>query len=153
MWVYLVRRIIWAAILLLIVSLITFLLGQFGPGDPIEVLLGQYQNPEVVARISAERGLDKSVPEQYYIYLKNALQGDFGESYQYQGRSVGELIPKRIWISAQLGIAATILSLFIGIPVGVYTALKQGTWLDPVVVSITVLFMSVPYSSPGLVCC
>ena len=152
MWVYLVRRIIWAAILLLIVSLITFLLGQFGPGDPIEVLLGQYQNPEVVARISAERGLDKSVPEQYYIYLKNALQGDFGESYQYQGRSVGELIPKRIWISAQLGIAATILSLFIGIPVGVYTALKQGTWLDPVVVSITVLFMSVPvfFTGPGL---
>ncbi len=152
MWGYIVRRVVWAPILLLMVSLITFMLGQFGPGDPIEVLMGQYQNPEVLERISAQRGLDKSVPEQYFIYVKNALRGDFGESYKYRGRTVGELIPRRMWISAQLGIAATILSLFIGIPLGVYTAVKQGSWLDPLVVSITVLFMSVPVflTGPGL---
>ena len=152
MWVYIVRRLIWTPFLLLAVSMITFALGQYGPGDPVQILMGQYQNQEAMERIRVSKGLDKPAYHQYLIYVKDVLRGDFGESYKYRGRSVSELIPKRMWVSTQLGIAATLISLFIGIPLGAYTAIKQGTWVDPVVVSTTVLFMSVPVflTGPGL---
>ena len=144
MGAYIIRRLAWTPILLLIVALITFLLGTYGPGDPIEILQGQYNNPEVVERIREQRGLDRNVFVQYGIYVKNVLQGDLGESFKYRDRTVAELIGKRIWVSAQLGLAASIISLALGIPLGLYTAMKQGTWIDVTTVSITLFFMSLP---------
>ena len=152
MWVYVARRLMWTPVLLLAVSFITFTLGRFGPGDPVQILMGQRSNPEAVERLREQYGLDKPVLVQYGIYIKDALQGDFGESYKYRGRTVSELVVKRMWVSAQLGIAASIISLVLGIPLGVFVALKQGTWLDTMTVSVTILFMSVPVflTGPGL---
>ncbi|MEE9262137.1 MAG: ABC transporter permease [Dehalococcoidia bacterium] len=144
MGAYIIRRLAWTPILLLIVALITFLLGTYGPGDPVEILQGQYNNPEAVERIREQRGLDRNVFVQYGIYVKNVLQGDLGESFKYRDRTVAELIGKRIWVSAQLGLAASIISLALGIPLGLYTAMKQGTWIDVTTVSITLFFMSLP---------
>ena len=144
MGAYVIRRLAWTPVLLLIVALITFLLGTYGPGDPVQVLQGQYSNPEVVERIRAQRGLDRNVFVQYGVYIKNLVRGDLGESFKYQNRTVAELIGKRIWVSAQLGIAASIISLALGIPLGVFTAIKQGTWIDVTTVSITLFFMSLP---------
>ena len=144
MGAYVIRRLAWTPALLLIVALITFLLGTYGPGDPVEVLQGQYNNPEVVERIREQRGLDRNVFVQYGVYIKNLLQGDLGESFKYRDRTVAELIGKRIWVSAQLGIAASIVALSLGIPLGVFTAIKQGTWIDVTTVSITLFFMSLP---------
>ncbi len=144
MGAYIIRRLAWTPILLLIVALITFLLGTYGPGDPVEILQGQYNNPEVVERIREKRGLDRNVFVQYGVYVKNVLQGDLGESFKYRDRTVAELIGKRIWVSAQLGLAASIISLALGIPLGLYTAMKQGTWIDVTTVSITLFFMSLP---------
>ncbi len=144
MGAYIIRRLAWTPILLLIVALITFLLGTYGPGDPVEILQGQYNNPEAVERIREQRGLDRNVFVQYGIYVKNVLQGDLGESFKYRDRTVAELIGKRIWVSAQLGLAASIISLGLGIPLGLYTAMKQGTWIDVTTVSITLFFMSLP---------
>ncbi len=144
MGAYVIRRLAWTPALLLIVALITFLLGTYGPGDPIEVLQGQYNNPAVVERIREQRGLDRHVFVQYGVYIKNLLQGDLGESYKYRDRTVAELIGKRIWVSAQLGIAASIVAVSLGIPLGVFTAIKQGTWIDVTTVSITLFFMSLP---------
>ena len=144
MGAYVIRRLAWTPALLLIVALITFLLGTYGPGDPIEVLQGQYSNPEVVERIRQQRGLDRNVFVQYGVYIKNLVRGDLGESFKYRDRTVAELIGKRIWVSAQLGLAASIVALSLGIPLGVYTAIKQGTWIDVTTVSITLFFMSLP---------
>ena len=144
MGAYVIRRLAWTPVLLLIVALITFLLGTYGPGDPVEVLQGQYNNPEVVERIRQQRGLDRNVFVQYGVYIKNLVRGDLGESFKYRDRTVAELIGKRIWVSAQLGLAASIIALALGIPLGVYTAMKQGTWLDVTTVSITLFFMSLP---------
>ena len=144
MGAYVIRRLAWTPVLLLIVALITFLLGTYGPGDPVQVLQGQYSNPEVVERIRQQRGLDRNVFVQYGVYIKNLLRGDLGESYKYRDRTVAELIGKRIWVSAQLGLAASIVALSLGIPLGVFTALKQGTWIDVTTVSITLFFMSLP---------
>ena len=144
MGAYVIRRLAWTPVLLLIVALITFLLGTYGPGDPVEVLQGQYNNPEVVERIREQRGLDRNVFVQYGVYIKNLVRGDLGESFKYRDRTVAELIGKRIWVSAQLGLAASIVALSLGIPLGVYTAMKQGTWIDVTTVSITLFFMSLP---------
>lgn len=144
MGAYVIRRLAWTPALLLIVALITFLLGTYGPGDPVEVLQGQYNNPEVVERIRQQRGLDRNVFVQYGVYIGNLLRGDLGESYKYRDRTVAELIGKRIWVSAQLGLAASIVALSLGIPLGVFTAIKQGTWIDVTTVSITLFFMSLP---------
>ena len=141
---YILRRLAWTPILLLTVTLITFLLGSYGPGDPVELLQGQYNNPEVVERIREQRGLDRNIFVQYVVYVKNAVTGDLGESFKYRDRTVKELISKRIWVSAQLGIAASLVSILVGIPLGVYVALKQGTWIDITIVSITLFFMSLP---------
>ncbi len=144
MGVYIARRLLWIPFLLLAVTSVTFTLGQYGPGDPVEVLLGQHYNPDVIERIRHQRGLDRPFHEQYASYIWNLLQGDFGESFKYPGRSVGKLIGSKIWVSSQLGIAAMILTIGLGIPLGLISALKQGTWKDSVIVSTTLFFLALP---------
>ena len=152
MWVYIVRRLILVPFLLLVVSLITFTLVHIAPGSPVQILMGKYNDPEVVDRITKHQGLDKPLLIQYGIYIKNAFQGDFGESFKYGQSTVQELIPRKIWVSVQLGIAAVIISVALGIPLGFFAALKQGTWLDTATVSFSLFFMSVPVflTGPGL---
>ena len=70
MWIYIVRRLVWIPILLLFVSLVTFALGRFGPGDPVEVLMGQYADEKVVERIREQRGFNDNIFVQYGNFLR-----------------------------------------------------------------------------------
>lgn len=144
MGTYIFRRMAWLPIILLIVSFITFALGRYGPGDPVELLLGQNYNPDVVERIREQRGLNDNIAVQYGRYLRDISHGDFGESFKYRGRSVADLLKKRMWVSAQLNIAALIISVGLGIPIGLYAALKQGTWVDIAIVFTVLGWQSVP---------
>ena len=144
MGTYIVRRLAWLPVILLIVSFITFALGRFGPGDPVQVLMGQYSDPKVVERIREQRGLNDNIFVQYGRYVGDVVRGDFGESFKYRGRTVGELLKKKMWISAQLNIAALILSVGIGIPVGLYAAMRQGTFWDTGSVFATLVGQSIP---------
>ena len=121
------RRLAWLPVILLIVSFITFALGRFGPGDPVEVLMGQYADPRVGDRIRDQRGLNDNIFLQYGRYVKSVAQGDFGESFKYRGRTVSELLRKKMWVSAQLNLAAIFLSVSIGVPLGLFAAIRQGT--------------------------
>jgi ABC-type dipeptide/oligopeptide/nickel transport system permease component len=141
---YIVRRLLWLPLLLLAVSVITFALGLYGPGDPVQVLMGQHSNPETVARIRQERGLDRPFHEQYVLYVAHALQGDLGESYKYRGQPIGPLILDRIWVSVQLGLVALAMAVFLGVPLGVLAALKANTWVDRLTVGLTVAGISTP---------
>ena len=141
---YVLQRMIWLPIILLIVSFITFALGRFGPGDPVEILMGQYADEQVVERIREQRGLNDPIFVQYGRYLKNVVRGDFGESFKYRGRTVSELLKKKMWVSAQLNIAALFLSVSIGIPLGLFAALRQGTFWDTGTVVFTLLGQSIP---------
>ena len=141
---YVARRLLWTPFLLLIVSLLVFTLGRYGPGDPVEVLLGQRMNEEVAARIRHQRGLDRPFWVQYTTYIGDALRGDLGESFKFLGQPVGPLVTKKAWVSAQLGIAAIAVALAVGLPMGLLAALRQGTWMDTAIVSFTLLFMSLP---------
>ena len=144
MGTYILHRMVWLPIILLIVSFITFALGRFGPGDPVEVLMGQYADPEVIERIREQRGLNDNIMVQYGRYLKNVVQGDFGESFKYRGRTVSELLKKKMWVSAQLNMAALFLSVSIGIPLGLFAAIRQGTLWDTGTVVFTLLGQSIP---------
>ncbi len=149
---YILRRLLWLPFILIVVSFVTFVLGRFGPGDPVEVILGQYNNPAVVERIREQRGLNDPIVVQYGRYVSQVVRGDFGESYKYRGRSVADLLKKKMWVSAQLNVAALIISLGIGVPLGLYAALRQGTFKDVTTVAFTLLGQSFPVflTAPGL---
>ena len=141
---YVLSRLAWLPVILLIVSFITFALGRFGPGDPVEILMGQYNDEQVIERIREQRGFNDPIFVQYGRYIKDVIRGDFGESFKYRGRTVSELLKKKMWVSAQLNIAAISLSLVVGIPLGLFAALRQGTLWDTGTVAFTLLGQSIP---------
>ena len=142
---YLMRRLLWVPLILFFVSFITFALARFGPGDPIRIAAGQFRDPEAFARVRAARGLDKPIYEQYYIYMKGVLTRlDFGESYRYRGRSVNEVLFPAIWRTVQYNSIALVITLALGIPLGVFAARKQGTWMDPASISVFLAIQSIP---------
>lgn len=144
MGAYVIRRLLWLPFLLIVVSLITFALGLYGPGDPVEVRLGTKANAETKARMREQMGLNRPFFVQWGDYVRKAFKGDFGESYTFRGQSVGSLVAKKIWISAQLSVAAMIIGIGLGIPLGLLAALKQGTWLDGALVSFALFFAATP---------
>jgi len=141
---YLVRRLLWAPVILLAVSFIAFTITRLGPGDPVSVAMGQFRDQEVLERVRAEKGLDKPLIEQYGIYLKNLAHGDLGESYVYKNTDIGELIFPKMWVSAQLGLVALIIVFSVGIPLGTFAALKQGERADPLSIGSFLFLQSVP---------
>jgi ABC-type dipeptide/oligopeptide/nickel transport system permease component len=144
MGAYVIRRLVWLPVILLIVSFFTFALARFGPGDPISVAAGQIRDPEILAQIREDRGLDGSFIEQYGRWLRAAVQGDFGESFQQRGFSVSEIIFPRMWVSAQLGLISLILVFGLGIPLGLLAARASGTWIDPLIISTLLFLQAIP---------
>lgn len=144
MLVYMVRRLLWLPVLLLLVGLITFALGLYGPGDPVQVMLGPHANPEAVARVRHELGLDRPFFVQYADYIWKGLRGDLGESLKYRGQPVGRLIASPLWVSVQLNAVALALGVVVGIPLGVIAALRRNTWLDYLTISGVVAGISFP---------
>lgn len=140
---YLLRRLLWLPVLLAIVTLITYALGLYGPGDPVKIAMGQRYDPEAAARVRHELGLDRPFFVQYGDYAWGLLHGDLGESIKYH-RPVIDLVKSRLWISFQLNAAALVLGVLIGIPLGVVAAVKHHTWLDYAIVTGTVAGISVP---------
>ena len=141
---YLVRRLLWLPFLLLIISLITFALGLYGPGDPVLVMLGQHANPEAADRVRHELGLDRPFIVQYADYVWNALHGDFGESLKYRGQPVGRLMVKRLTVTVQFNALVMAVGVAVGIPLGVLAALNRNNAIDYLIVSLTVAGISLP---------
>ncbi len=150
---YIARRLLWLPVLLILVSLFVFVLGQYGPGDPVEVRLGQNYTPERAERLREQLGFDDPFWTQYFRYISHALRGDFGESFRYQGRQVTSVIGPPMWVSFQLNLAAEIVTLLVGLPLGFYVAKRQGTWRDPAIVVGSLVLTSIPIfiSAPFLV--
>lgn len=144
MTAYVARRLLWLPVHLLIVTFFTFAIARFGPGDPVTVAAGQFRDPEVLARVRAERGLDGSVVKQYWRWVTRAIQGDFGESFIQEGYTVGELLRAKLWVSAQLNLAALMIVFGIGIPLGLLAARANGTWIDPFVISTLLFLTAIP---------
>ena len=125
---FLVRRLVIAVITVGAVSLLIFVMSRIS-GDPRHVYLDDYSTQEDWDRMGAALGLDKPYYQQYGIFLKGAIVGDFGESVK-EGRPVMEVIIERLPATFQLAFAAFALSLVIGIPLGVFSAISRGSFLD-----------------------
>jgi len=144
MLIYLTRRLLWAPVVLLVVTFFTFVLGHYGPGDPVVVLMGQHNNPEIVERIRQERGLDRPLLVQYGNYIWRAIQGDLGESFRYRGQQVSKLLFDKMGISAQLGLVAMVVGVSAGVIFGLLAAINQGKWIDPIIVTTALFLGSLP---------
>ena len=144
MLTFVIRRLMWLPVLLLMVTAVTFLLGTYGPGDPVQVMMGSRYDPDVAERLRENLGLNRPLVVQYFDYVINISQGDFGESLRFRGRSVSSLLISKMWDSFQVNIVAISVSLIIGIPLVFLVAHRQGTWVDPFVVTTSLVLMSVP---------
>lgn len=139
-----IRRLLWLPVVLFLVSVITFVLGFYAPGDPVQVMLGQHANPETIERLRHEYGFDQPLYVQYINYITNALQGNFGYSLvKYRDQPVGRLIAERLPITIQLNVLALIVGTGIGLPLGVVTGLRRNTRFDFSVRTVTLISISI----------
>jgi oligopeptide transport system permease protein len=140
---YILKRLAYMALTLWVVITITFFLMHAIPGDPLSSLARELP-AHTKANYYAKYGLDKSLLEQYGIYLKNLLHGDLGESLKYPGREVKAEILKYAPASARLGLQAVCIGFVLGITLGLAAAFKRNRWPDYMVTTAALLGVSVP---------
>ena len=138
----LLRRLLLTVVTLWLVSVLIFFMARIS-GDPTTLLIDDYASASTLEDLRASLGLDKSYPEQYWIFLKNAVRGDFGISI-VQKQPVGELIMQRLPATLYLGLVAFAFSLVVGIPLGVLSSLKRGSVMDQVGKVIALVGQSAP---------
>lgn len=139
---YLIRRVLWIIPVLFAVSIITFALMHAVPGGPWDAEKSLPAATE--ARLNAKYGLDQPIPVQYATWVANLLQGDLGPSYKYRDRTVNDIIADGIGVTMQLGTMAFLLSVVIGIPLGVISALGHNRWPDYLSTSISIVGIATP---------
>ncbi len=142
MLAFILRRLIQAVAVMVTVAFIAFLLFQY-VGDPVVFLLGQDATPEQIRELRSDLGLDKPFFVQFWHFLINAAQGEFGLSLR-QGSKVSRLIAERFPATLELALVAAGLAIVVGIPMGVYAALRRGTVLSQVFMTISLLGVSLP---------
>ena len=148
MFAFILQRLFQAVIVMVSVALISFLLFQY-VGDPVVFLLGQDATPQQIKELRADLGLDKSFVVQFWNFLANAVQGEFGLSLR-QGAKVSRLIAERLPATLELAGVAAVLALVLGIPLGVYAALKRGTFLSQLFMTVSLLGVSLPTFLVGI---
>jgi peptide/nickel transport system permease protein len=129
MTAYLVRRTLQTIAVLLIVSMVTFTISYLIPADPAAEIAGPKAKPDTIERIRERLGLDQPLYIQYGRYLWRLLHGDLGESYRLR-MPVIELFRRRLWATFQLAVLGVLFELFMGVPVGIISAVKSRSWLD-----------------------
>ncbi len=140
---YIVKRILLLIPILLGVSAIIFILKTFTPGDPARQILGNNATQEQIDAKREELGLNDPVPVQYVRYIARVCHGDFGDSYR-TGESVIKEIMPRIATSAKITLGAVAIGAILGVLLGIISALKKYTWIDSLVLVISMFFQSVP---------
>ncbi|MDB5897836.1 MAG: transporter permease [Ramlibacter sp.] len=142
MFAFILRRFIQALVVMVAVAFIAFLLFQY-VGDPVVFLLGQDAKPDQIRQLRADLGLDQPFFVQFWHFLVNAAQGEFGLSLR-QGAKVSRLIVERFPATLELAFVAAALALVIGIPMGVYSALRRGTFTSQVFMTLSLVGVSLP---------
>jgi ABC-type dipeptide/oligopeptide/nickel transport system permease component len=141
---YIIRRLLAIVVLAFGVSLIAFSIIHLIPGDPVIQMIGYGQSSaEEIRNLHHQLGLDLPLPEQYVRWLGNVLHGDFGYSY-YSTTPVATLIGQNLPYTAELAAAALVVSLIVGIPLGVIAALFRGSFVDSIAMIISLVSLSIP---------
>lgn len=145
---FIIARALRASIVLFLTVTFVFIVLRLS-GDPAQTMLGERATPEVLAVFRADWGLDKPILQQFLIYVTNAFQGNFGVS-SADGREVFSIIAERIPKTLVLTVSAFILSVLVGIPVGIVAAVRRDSPVDKAVITGAVLGYSVPNFLLGL---
>lgn len=148
MLAYLIRRLAASIALLLVMSLLVFI-GVYAIGNPVDLLISPEADQQEVARAVAALGLDKPLWEQYVIFLQQALSGDFGRSFAFNTPAV-ELILQRLPATLELALAAMVIAILLGIPLGLYAGLKPDSWFAKTIMAGSILGFSLPTFWVGL---
>lgn len=129
-----------------IVMFATFTMVRLVPGDVVELILAEnpYATEEDATALRAQLGLDKPIPTQFVKYVTDLARGDMGES-PWTGREITSELRSRLPITLEFGMLAVLLGLFVALPVGVISAIRQDTLIDYVARSFAILSLSVPY--------
>src|SRR5215468_12597107 len=130
MFPLILKRVISLPFVILSITFITFVVGYLAPGDPILTMMGTRHDPDLYNNLRHEYGLDLPWYQQYLNYIGGLLHGNMGLSYRFQDRTVLDLLGSGVSVSFTLGMAALIISLGVGIPVGIFAALRQNSVLD-----------------------
>ena len=142
MLAFVLRRLVQALLVMLSVAFIAFMLFQY-VGDPVTNILGQDATPAQRLQLRADLGLDQPFPVQFARFVGNAARGEFGLSLR-QGRKVSSLIAERLPATLELSLTAAVIALVLGIPMGVYSALRRGTFLSQAMLTISLIGVSLP---------
>ena len=140
---YISKKLVYMVVTLWIILTVTFFLMYSMPGDPTQA--SSKVLPEAVQKNLEEKwGLDKPLPEQYVIYLKNLVHGNLGESYTTPGLTANKTIAERFPASLRLGLQAVAVGLILGLTLGILAAFNRGSWIDFVTIFIAILGVSIP---------
>lgn len=139
---FIIRRIGQSLLVLIVTGAVAFSMFRF-VGDPIDNMLGQERTIEDVERLRAQLGLDQPVPVQYFRFLQEALQGNFGVSYR-QGRPVSEILLERAPATLELAAVSGFLAIAVGIALGVFTAIRRNGFAANTIMSLSLIGVSLP---------
>ena len=146
---YILKRIITLIVTLILVSVITFLAFNVLPGDPALVMLGTDASPQKIVALRQELGLNESLPKRYVSWIENFVKGDLGKSIRFS-EPVKDLVAKRIPVTFSLTIMSLLVIFIVAIPLGIFTAKKEGTVIDTVITVVCQINMAIPYFFLGI---
>ncbi len=150
MWNFLGRRLLTSFLVLIGVSVLTFMMLHFVPGDPVHAILGrQAVSAEKIEELRARLGLNKPLPVQYFDFVNNAIHGDLGRSIR-SNRPVMAAILEQLPSTIQLTFAAMAIALLLGIPAGIFAALHHNDWIDSILTFLSISGVSIPSFFLGL---
>jgi peptide/nickel transport system permease protein len=148
MTVYIIRRLLQSLLVLILVTLLVFFVMRLLPGDPIVIYVAQNastmaMNPDEMAKLKHDFGLDRPIMVQYATWMTNVLQGDFGTSIYYKEK-VGKLMAERFPVTVHIGLVSLVVGALLGILAGLAAAVYRGKWVDKIITPLTYLGVTIP---------
>src|SRR5437763_3315276 len=141
---FLVKRLIGLVFILLGVTFVTFILGYLSPSDPIKESMGDHFNLQIWMQLRHAYGFDLPWYQQYFNFLLRLLRFDLGTSFHPQQRAVWDILKDGVPISVELALWGTVVTLLVGIPVGIWSALKANTWIDTLNMGVALILYALP---------
>ncbi len=149
MFTYILRRFLSSIPVLIGILFATFALARLLPGDPCRAVLGERATDAICNEFLHRHGLDRPIPVQFGVYVNEIVHGDFGVSFRYS-ETVGQLLVERLPTTIELTFCALILSIVIGIPLGIISAVRHNSWVDVVTMTWANIGVSMPVFWLGL---
>jgi peptide/nickel transport system permease protein len=149
MLAFVIRRLLTAVISIVLAALLVFSALLLIPGDPAEIILGINASPQALAALREQLGLTTPPVTRFIEWFLGILRGDFGVSLQYQ-RAVSRLIAERLGLSLTLAFGGALIACLIALPLGILAALRRGTALDPLIITLSQLGAAIPSFWLGL---